>query len=156
MATYLTRAQLEERLTLAGLTALGSTTGALSAADDARILDILEDISGRIDSVVGGLGIDPDDPPRALQDIALDFCKAELWERVWVPKGLPEREDLQELAEKAEERLIDFRKGYRGKDASTTPGVTNASRFSWRNVGDDEPSSNNTRQTLRSRMRGLP
>ena len=155
MATYLSRATLQDRLTLAGLTAIASVTGSLGVADELRILDVLEDISGRIDSVIGGLGIDPTIPNRALEDIALDLAKAELWERVWVPVGLPERLDLRELAEKAEERLKEFRKGYRAKDANTTPGVTQVGRFSWRDVGNC-PSDQNRGRALRSRMTRLP
>ncbi len=155
MATYLTRAQLEDRLTLAGLTALGSTSGVLVAADEERITEILEDTSGRIDSVIGGLGIDPDVPPRALQDIALDFAKCELWRRTWVVKGLAERDDLVKAAADAEKRLKEFQEGYRSGDGGA-PGVTNSGRMSWCNVGDN-PRSNNPRRTLRSRMdRNLP
>ena len=155
MATYLSRSTLQDRLTLAGLTAIASVTGALSPTDETRITEVLEDISGRIDSVIGGLGIDPAIPNRALEDIALDFSKAELWERVWVPVGLPERLDLRELAEKAEERLKDFRKGYRAKDANTTPGVTQVGRFTWRDVGNN-PSDQNPGRALRTRMTRLP
>ncbi len=156
MATYLTRAQLQDRLTLAGLTALGSTTGVLTAGDEERITEILEDTSGRIDSVVAGLGIDVDNPPRALEDIALDFAKCELWRRTWVPKGLAERDDLVKASADAEKRLKEFQEGFRSGSSGTAPGVANASKFSWTNVGD-APSSSNPRRTLRSRMdRNLP
>lgn len=155
MATYLTRTTLEERLTPEGLTAIASTTGAITANDETRILQVLEDISGRIDSVVAGLGIDVNNPPRALQDIALDFAKAELWERVWMVEGLPERKDLSDKATEAEERLKEFPKGYRTGAIGDTPGQAQLGRFSWRNVADN-PSDNNPRQTTRSRMKGLP
>jgi hypothetical protein len=156
MATYLSRATLEDRLTLAGLTALGSTTGVLTAGDEERITEILEDISGRIDSKIGGLGIDVTAPPRALVDIALDFAKCELWRRTWVPKGLAERDDLVKASADAEKRLAEFQEGFRSSGAGVTPGVALASSFSWTNVAD-APSSSNPRRTLRSKMdRNLP
>ncbi len=155
MATYLSRTTLQDRLSLPGLTSLASTTGTITAEDETRITQVLEDISGRIDSVVAGLGIDVNNPPRALQDIALDFAKAELWERVWMVEGLPERTDLTKLAIEAEERLEKFPKGYRVGAIGDTPGQAQVSKFSWRNVADNQ-SDNNPRLTTRSRMRGLP
>jgi hypothetical protein len=155
MTTYVAQSNLTARLGSAGLVRLASDSGSLDATATARITAVLADVNAEIGAVLAGLSIYEDNLPDVLVGVGYALCCEALWRATWGTRTNAEAgKAYLEAARAARSLLRQFADGQAGLSTAATAQQV-ASEFSWSNVGD-EPSTDNPRATVRSRMRRLP
>lgn len=152
--SYVSRTILTAEIGTDLLTQLGSSTGSLTATDNTRIDAVCVRVCDQVHKKLLGLGIELDDIPPAVQDIAVRIAKTQIHKATWNPRGVPTPQLLIQEEADANTELESIAQGMHVVD-DRDPARQIGARFTYTDL-DVAPSVDNPRQTIAWRMRKLP